>query len=33
LEHQEFLATISEIAVTYVGFTGIVAAFRYRTDR
>ena len=33
MEHQDFLATLSEIAVAYVGFTGIVAAFRYRTDQ
>ncbi|MCP5349196.1 MAG: hypothetical protein R3F41_13900 [Gammaproteobacteria bacterium] len=32
LEHQEFLSTVSQIAVALVGFTGIVAAFRYRTD-
>lgn len=30
MEHQAFLAIISEVAATFAGFTGIVAVFRFR---
>lgn len=28
MEHQEFLRTVAEVAITLTGFTGIVAAFK-----
>lgn len=33
MEHQAFLAVISEVAATFAGFTGIVAVFRFRDGK
>ena len=31
MEHQEYLSLVAELAVAFAGFTGIVAAFRFRS--
>ncbi len=33
MEHQAFLAVISEVAAAFAGFTGIVAVFRFRSGQ